>query len=133
MKKKYLYLLAGCIVIILVTVLLWSGRGRRPFKDLEPAQIASAQVHLGPPDEIIEITEIKELADYLNQVVVYRADDSYTRYAGQTCTFTITKTDGTLLSVTAFNPFVIIDGVGYRCKYEPCEALNQYANRLLAR
>ena len=35
------------------------------------------------------------------------------------------------MKTTAFNPFIIIDGIGYKCKYEPCEALNNYANRLL--
>jgi hypothetical protein len=34
------------------------------------------------------------------------------------------------MQITAFYPFVIIDGVGYKCKYEPCEALNNYANEL---
>lgn len=131
MKRRQISILAGCILVILAAILGWSLRGKMPFRDLEAAQIASARVQIGPPDQTIEITEIKELADYLNQVVIYRQDDSYSQYAGQTCTFTITKTDGTLLEVTAFNPFVIIDGVGYRCKHEPCEALNRYANRLM--
>lgn len=39
--------------------------------------------------------------------------------------------DDTQITATVFTPFVIIDGVGYRAKYEPCEALNSYANRLL--
>ena len=133
MKKRRIFILALCILAVLVMVLVWSFKGKMPFRDLEPAQIASAQVRLGPPDETIEITEIKELADYLNQVVIYGEDDSYSQYAGQTCIFTVIKTDGTVLEVAAFNPFIIINGVGYRCKYEPCEALNRYANQLLAR
>ena len=32
-----------------------------------------------------------------------------------------------------YNPFIIIDGIGYKCKYEPCEALNHYANELMTR
>lgn len=39
--------------------------------------------------------------------------------------------DGTQTSIMAYNPFLVIDGTGYRTKYEPCEALNSYANRLL--
>ena len=38
---------------------------------------------------------------------------------------------GTQTKITAFNPFFVINGVGYRTKYEPCNALNSYANRLL--
>ncbi len=39
--------------------------------------------------------------------------------------------DGTETEITACNPFLVIDGAGYRTKYAPCEALNSYANRLL--
>lgn len=132
-KGMRVFIPAVCLIVILGIVLATGVLGRKPFKDLDPAQIQFAQVRLGPPDQTIQITEIKELTDCLNQVVIYRKDDSYTQYAGQSCTFTITKTDGTVVEVTAFNPFIIIDGVGYRCKYEPCEALNRYANRLLER
>ena len=40
-------------------------------------------------------------------------------------------TDGSTTDVMAYNPFLVIDGVGYRTKYEPCEALSRYANQLL--
>ena len=134
MKRSIrIFIFAVCLIVILGIVLATGVLGRKPFKNLAPAQVQPAQVRLGPPDQTIQITEIKELTDYLNQVVIYRKDDSYTQYAGQSCTFTITKTDGTVLEVTAFNPFIIIDGVGYRCKYDPCEALNRYANTLLER
>ena len=33
--------------------------------------------------------------------------------------------------IMAYNPFLVIDGIGYRTKYEPCQMLNSYANRLL--
>ena len=64
-------------------------------------------------------------------MVIYQKDDSYTEYAGQGVTYTLTMTDGTQTTVMAYNPFLVIDGVGYRTKYQPCEALNGYANRLL--
>lgn len=32
--------------------------------------------------------------------------------------------DGTQTEVMVYNPFLVIDGVGYKTKYEPCEALN---------
>jgi hypothetical protein len=34
------------------------------------------------------------------------------------------------MKATAYNPFFIIDAVGYRTKYEPCEKLNLWANEL---
>lgn len=105
--------------------------GSRPFKDLKASDIASAQVQLSPPDTTIQITETEELVSYLNEVVIYGEDNSYTEYAGQTVIFTLDLSDGSQIKITPFNPFVIIGEVGYKCKYEPCEALNAYANELL--
>ena len=105
--------------------------GKRPFKDLDAAQVDGASLTATPPGESIAIAEPEELVEYLQNIVIYRRDDSFREYAGQSVCFTLTMADGTQKEVMAFNPFVIIDGVGYRTKYEPCQALNAYANRLL--
>ena len=103
------------------------------FRGLEAADIAEAAVLVGPPDVTLELegAEIGTLAELLGDVRITRPDQSYTEYAGQTVLFTLTMTDGTKTSVGAFNPFLIIDGTGYRTAYEPCEALNRFANELL--
>ena len=105
--------------------------GRRPFQDLDPGSIAAASVQLIPPDETLPVPDTGELAKLLQSQVVYRRDNSFTEYAGQAVIFTLEPTDGTTRQVMAYNPFLVIDGVGYRCEYQPCEALNQYANDLL--
>ena len=105
--------------------------GKRPFRNLEAADIAAATVCLSPPDKTLEVTDREALADYLRAAVIYRRDDSYTEYCGQGVTFDLTMADGAEVSVTAYNPFLVIDGVGYRTEYAPCEALNGYANDLL--
>ena len=105
----------------------------RPFKDLEAADITSASVRLSPPDTTIQIVETEELVSYLNEVVIYNKDNSYTEYAGQAVIFTLSLADGSQVEIIAYNPFIIIDGIGYKCKYEPCEALNHYANELMTR
>ena len=106
-------------------------QGKKPYKDLDAAQIVSAKVLLTPPDKTIEIENIQELVEYLNDVVVYNEDNSYTEYDGQGVVFTLTMVDGTQTDIMAYNPFIVIDGIGYKTKYEPCEALNSYANELL--
>lgn len=98
---------------------------------MDAAQIVSAKVLLTPPDKTIEIENIQELVEYLNDVVVYNEDNSYTEYDGQGVVFTLTMVDGTQTDIMAYNPFIVIDGIGYKTKYEPCEALNSYANELL--
>ncbi len=127
--KKVLLIALICLIGIGVSALLFSGQ--RPFKDLEATDITSANVRLSPPDTTIQISETEELVSYLKEVVIYNKDNSYTEYAGQGAVFTLFLADGSQMKIIAFNPFIIIDGIGYKCKYEPCEALNNYANRLL--
>ena len=134
MKKKIgisLSLILTAFVLFLLSILIPRIFGRRPFKDLTVEQVVSASVHLVPPDVTVEITKTEELVRYLREVVVYQKDDSYTEYCGQGVTFTIRYSDGSSKKVMAYNPFIIIDGTGYRCKYEPCQALNGYADRLM--
>ena len=133
LQKRYL-LMGGAVLAILLTLaaglLFW---GRRPFRGLEAADIAAATVLVAPPDVTRELDagEIETLADLLADVRITRPDQSYSEYAGQTVLFTVTMADGTAANVTAYNPFLIIDGTGWRTAYAPCEALNRFANELL--
>ena len=126
MKKKALTATA-CLII--AVVLLSAFCGRKPYKDLQPSDIVLAAVSLDMPDKTIKITEIKELAEYLSKVVIYKEDNSYTEYAGQGVTFTLTMADGTEEEITECSPFAIINGKGYRAKHEPCEKLNSYGQQ----
>lgn len=129
-KRWFIALL--CLAVIVGGILAaFVMAGRRPYKDLTAADIQSATVLLTPPDTTLEIPDTGELAEYLSQVVIYDRDDSYTEYAGQGALFTLQLADGSTTDIMAYNPFLVIDGVGYRTKYEPCEALNRYANGLL--
>ena len=128
MKKKIGTIIAFVFLALIMVSALIVFRGRKPFKDLE---MTSATVQLLPPDETIQVANLEELGALLEDVVIYNRDDSYREYSGQAVVFTITRDDGSKLEVTAYNPFIIIDEKGYRCKYEPCEKLNSYANELL--
>ena len=128
------FLLCGGLAALLLAgaALGPSVTGTRPLKDLAAGDIQSAQVELFPPDVTIQLTkqEIDRLVPLLNQVVIYRRDDSWREYSGQMCVFTLTMADGSQITVQAYNPFLIVDGTGWRTKYEPCEALNHFANTL---
>ena len=121
MKKLVAWLLAVACIGGLVGC---SSSGTRPYQDLTAQEVSSA-------DKTLPVEDIGELVALLNDVVIYNKDSSYTDCAGQAVTFTLTMTDGTQTSIMAYNPFLVIDGVGYRTEYEPCEALNNYANELL--
>ena len=107
--------------------------GERPFAGWSNEEIARVELTLTPPDRTFTLTdaEVGELLPLLQQVVLYQRDDSYTDYAGQTVVFDVILRDGSTIQIWEYNPFVIIDGEGYRAKYEPCEALNAFANQML--
>ena len=90
-------------------------------------------VELLPPDKSFDLTDddIAELTEILNYVVIYNKDSSHGQYCGQAVIYTITKTDGTILTINAYNPFLIIDSVGYKTKYKPCQELNSLGNKII--
>ena len=135
-RNKILLAAAACVAAVGCALTIWTAgieRGRKPFEELEPTEIAMATVTLTPPDLTVEVSDLEELTTLLQAVELYKRDDSYTEYAGQGVTFTLHMADGSRVDAMAYNPFFIINGEGYRTEYAPCEALNHYANELLAR
>lgn len=132
MKKKWL-LLAGVMLIAAAAVSFARPKAvcKRPFADLKAEDIESAAVQLLPPDRTVEVTDFAQLAEALNAVVIYRKDNSYKESCGQAVIYTVALKDGRQFTVNAYNPFLVIDGIGYRTEYEPCERLSQIANDLL--
>ena len=127
-NKKVWFIIAVVALTLIVSVMLITFRGRKPLKNIE---LVSATVRLMPPDKTIQIKDLDKLEDLLEDIVIYNRDNSHSKYAGQAAVFSVTLLDGSQMEVTAYNPFVIMDGVGYKCKYEPCEELNDFANELL--
>ena len=133
LPKQHIFIGGAALAVLLALaagLLFW---GRRPFRELEAADIAAASVTLMPPDVTLELdeAEIETLAELLGDLRITRPDQSYTEYAGQAVQFTVTFADGTETELTDYNPFLIIDGTGWRTAYGPCEALNRFANELL--
>ena len=132
MKKKRWFVAAamGLLLIVFASALLM---GRRPFAALRLEEIAHATVRLIPPDAEVTLDDeqIAELAALLQSTVIYRQDMAYTEYDGQGVLFTLVMADGRRITINACNPFLVIDGIGYRTKYAPCEALSAFANGLL--
>lgn len=89
MKKKRLYIIIGILLMIGVCLIIFKTIGRKPFKSLTVVDVESATVHLSPPDKTLGIPDIEELVSYLNNVVIYEEDNSYTEYVGQGVTFTL--------------------------------------------
>ncbi len=93
MKRKWLYGIAG-LALILCAVALPLLLPSRPFRSLTAGELRSASVELLPPGQVLEIADTEELARLLQEVVVYRQDDSYDSYSAQAVIFTLQLTDG---------------------------------------
>ena len=134
MKKRFLIVSLLIIIILAAVFLIKPVFGSKPFQNLSLSEISKVSVELVPPDVTLDLNagQIEKLVPILQQVVIYKQDDSYSESCGQAVIFTIIKTDGSLLTVQAYNPFLVIDGIGYKTKYEPCEALNQLGNQILS-
>ena len=128
MRRKGI--LAAAVILAALTAAVLNTRGKMPYQDLKASEVDSAAVRLSPPDETVPIADPEELVALLKEVVIYREDNSYTEYSGQAVTFTLTMADGSQEEITAYSPFLIVNGTGYRAKYGPCEQLSRYANQL---
>ena len=84
-----------------------------------------------PPDVTVEIEDIDRFAELLQDVVIYNIHPFPLFYFGQGVTYTVVFKDGTETKISACNPIVTINGVRYKCKYEPCEALNEFGNSFI--
>lgn len=106
--------------------------GSKPFKNLTVNEIKCVTVKLMPlnTETSLEEHEIEDLVDILHEVVIYNEDSSFGEYSGQSVIYTITKTDDTEIVINAYNPFIVINDNGYKTKYEPCEQLNSFGNKL---
>lgn len=133
MKRKKLISISILLFLIICIILIGKSlSGSHPFKDLKVEEIAGVTVELYPPDTKAELNsqEIEDLVGILHKVVIYSEDDTYSGYNGQAVVFKITGTDGTMIEIIAFNPWLIINGVGYKTKYKPCEQLNRLGNNI---
>ncbi len=99
--------------------------GTKPFEELSADDIVSVSVNCTPPGVTVETDDedkIEELVNLLSEQVIYEEDEK--EYAGQSVIFTIYKADGTETKVNAYNPQLIIDGVKYTTKSDPCNELS---------
>lgn len=132
MKKKNFIILSAIIIVlagIFFAILL---SGTKPFRNLSVSEISNVTVELLPPGITFELdnSEIVELVKILHTVKVDKPDNSYTDYAGQAVTFTVTKADHSQITIQAYAPFLIINETGYKAKYESCETLSAFGNRI---
>jgi hypothetical protein len=144
MKKHKKAIIIGSVllvIVIVVVVVFVLGNNpddtvfsQKPFNDLRTEDISSISVFAIPPNETVlveNVEQIEIIIDILRTVVIYHKSNDWKDSAGQMVIFTINKTKGEVVEVRAYNPYLIVDGQGYKTEYQPCENLNRIANTLL--
>lgn len=131
-KRNQMIALAAAIILGICAALGTLLTGNKPYAGLESEQLSKVEMQLTPPDVRFELEaeEVEQLTPILRQLTIYRQDDSYTDYAGQTVQVTLTLQDGSTIQVVECNPFLVIDGVGFKAKEESCSQLQAFANQL---
>lgn len=133
---KKIIIAVSILIIGILAVILFGIFGRKPFAKLSDSDIVSARLFIIPPDKTVDLTDekdISELSEILNEIVIYREDNSGREYVGQLVQVTINLKNGESHTIGAYNPFLFLDGKCYRTKYKPCEKLNAFGNRILNR
>lgn len=105
---------------------------RMPFINLTRDDVDGIKIFEASLESEIALSEDEtiNMVDLLNNVVIYEEVVEEER-AGQMIHIKINKIDGTSIIVKEFNPYIIIDDVWYKAKYEPCEEINKYANEII--
>ena len=128
-KRNQMIALAAAIILGICAALGTLLTGNKPYAGLESEQLSKVEMQLTPQDVRFELGA-EQLTPILRQLTIYRQDDSYTDYAGQTVQVTLTLQDGSTIKVVECNPFLVIDGVGFKAKEESCSQLQAFANQL---
>lgn len=118
-----------------VTKLFWGDSSDELiFKQLSAGDIDNVTLSAYPPGKSVELTkdQIDKMLSLLGDVTLYEEDNSYNEYGGHWVQFDITLKNGEQLSLAVFNPFFIINRSGYRAEYESCQALDVFANSIIA-
>lgn len=138
-KKSAIAVILLCILICAGVVSAFLPKAKdsaenNPLENLTAAEIASAEVHLTPPDESYTLTEteIETLAELLQEVVTDSRVSLSEPEMGQSVQFTLTLSHGGIKTICPNGDTITIDGVTYAANYDPCETLNSFANRVVA-
>lgn len=140
-KKSAIAVILLCILICagMVSAFLPNARDaaeNNPLENLTAAEIAAAEVHLTPPDESYTLTEteIETLAELLQELVVFQQELPLpTATSGQSFQLTLTLSDGASRTISSDgSDTIFIYGLPYTCDYDSWEALNSFANRVVA-
>lgn len=130
---QILWFMALAVVVAVGFRILAVRHGQRPFRSLTVDHLGGATVEVTPPGTlaILSQQDLRDLVDILQKITIYQEDNSYQASGRQMVTFTLTMVNGTECTVTACNPWLILDGVGYRTSHAPCLGLSTLGHQAI--
>jgi len=139
MKKERIivYTVLALVLLALIgcTVAYYYERQpKTPYSELTASEVEGITLIYGIHSYELSEGEIAELIPLIQKLVIYERDDSWREYDG--CSFTdieVRKKDGVAFTLHFMNPFILIDGKGYRCEYKPCDNAGRYVYQIARR
>lgn len=119
--------------------------GKPNTASLEEEDIKSASIMVRPDsfppsgmgDKKIQLnrSEIKEFSNLFATLSLTQKMNSHKdaeETTGQFIQFDLSLRDGTKKSITICSPYITYDNATYKAEYEPCEKINEFANRIIS-
>ena len=87
-----------------------------------------------PPEKSVKLTrdQIDKMLSLLEDINLYEEDGFQNEYDGQWMRFDILLNSGEQISFSPFVHFFFVGNTRYSASYEPCQALNVFANSIIA-
>lgn len=133
-KKSILVTIALIILIIAFFIINHYKLDEKPFENLGVGEVKEITLNVTPSGKSMVITEtntIKKFTDILNNIEIYEKDDSWKKYFGGFNEITVSMVNGENIKIVEFNPFLIINDVGYKTNYDVCEKLDELINNII--
>ena len=106
----------------------------KPFENLVSDDVVSISIFEASLESDITLSEddTLQMVSLLNELVTYQEAEEEERI-GQMVQVKISKSDGSLVVVKCFSPYLIIDDVWYEAEYQPMENIDKFVNDIMKR
>lgn len=106
---------------------------KKIFENIVVEDIREIKLFIEAPgfEKILSNEEIKELISIFDKMIIYEPIIVDESLSGQMVQIKITKSDDSIVILKSITPYFIINDIWYSAKYESCEELNQFTNKII--
>lgn len=102
------------------------------FDELEKEEILAADIRLTSNSQEISVGEEKydELTSILNNIIVYKKENSFVEVLPESTAINIIKTNGRNISLTLQDSLIIVNGTPYQANLGSFDSLMKFASNI---